>query len=201
MRNEETSMVRLQELATLVTEQLTFQIIGEDFNLPLQKKVINTPVCEDLNILTLDFTTDVLFVPILRAGNELLQGARNIYPLARTGYLGFQRDSKGEPSCYCEKIPDNLEHTFVIILEPMCATGGTIINALYKLEDHGAKRKNIAVISLFAVTATIEMLKTEFPGVIFKIAQEDPILTEDFYVFPGVGDAGDRLSGVIKEAE
>ena len=139
-------------------------------------------------------------VPILRAGLGMLEGMMRVLPSADVGFLGMVRDEKTlQASTYANRLPEDLSGRQCFILDPMLATGGTLVAAFNYLIERGAK--DITAICLLAApegVRTVERAfeKSNFPITIVTGAL-DQKLNEHGYIVPGLGDAGDRLYGVV----
>jgi uracil phosphoribosyltransferase len=136
-------------------------------------------------------------VPILRAGLALLEGAQTLLPLAATYHLGLIRDEVTlEPSCYLNKLPDIFPpQTHILLLDPMLATGGSIMMALDYLIQRGADPALLRVISVVAAPPALQKLSAAYPNLQIYAAMIDQALNEQGYIVPGLGDAGDRTFG------
>ncbi|XP_078178128.1 uracil phosphoribosyltransferase-like [Carex rostrata] len=139
----------------------------------------------------------ILVIPILRAGLALAEHASSILPCSRTYHLGMSRDEKTLlPSIYLNKLPDKFaEGARILLIDPMLATGGTIVAAIDLLKDRGVDTTQIKVISAISSPPALQKLKTNFPGLQVYTGAVDPILNEKGYIVPGLGDAGDRSFG------
>jgi uracil phosphoribosyltransferase len=139
----------------------------------------------------------IAIVPILRAGLALMEGAQTLLPLASTYHLGLVRDEETlEASCYLNKLPDRFAaETQVIILEPMLATGGSILAALDQLCQRGADPALMRIISVVAAPNALQKLSEKYPSLNIYTATIDEGLNERGYIVPGLGDAGDRAFG------
>ncbi len=141
-----------------------------------------------------------LVVPILRAGLGMLEGMQRILPSAEVGFLGMIRNEETlEASTYAERLPENLSGRQCYVLDPMLATGGTLSAAVEFLADRGASE--ITAICLLAAPEGIKRIeeaanKVSTP-VNLVIAGLDESLDHRGYIVPGLGDAGDRLYGVV----
>lgn len=139
-------------------------------------------------------------VPILRAGLGMLEGMMRVIPSADVGFLGMVRDEKTlQASTYANRLPDDLTGRQCYVLDPMLATGGTLVSAFNYLIEKGAK--DITAICLLSApegVATVERAfkGSEFPVTIVTGAMDEK-LNEHGYIVPGLGDAGDRLYGVV----
>jgi len=138
-------------------------------------------------------------VPILRAGLGMLEGMSRLIPTAEIGFLGMVRDEKTlKASTYANRLPDDLTNRQCYILDPMLATGGTLVSAIQFLAQKGAT--NITAICILAAPEGIAALEKNFATskLSFKLVAGalDERLNEKGYIIPGLGDAGDRLYGV-----
>ena len=141
-----------------------------------------------------------LVVPILRAGLGMLDGMMRLLPTAEVGFLGMIRNEETlEASTYAERLPDDLSGRQCYVLDPMLATGGTLAAAIKFLTDRGAD--DITAVCLLAAPEGCERLERELEGhdvpVTVVTAAMDEKLNDKGYIVPGLGDAGDRLYGVV----
>ncbi len=141
-----------------------------------------------------------LVVPILRAGLGMLNGMVRLMPTAEVGFLGLVRDEETlSASIYADRLPDNLQDRQVFVLDPMLATGGTLIAAIDILLDRGAK--DVTAICLLAAPEGLARLEAAYGNstahVTIVTAGLDERLNEKGYIVPGLGDAGDRLYGTV----
>ncbi len=137
-----------------------------------------------------------LVVPILRAGLGMLDGMTRLLPTAEVGFLGMVRNEETlEASTYATRMPDDLSGRQVYVLDPMLATGGTLVAAIRLLIERGAT--DVTAVVLLAAPEGIEVLDKELAGLPVTIvtAAVDERLNENGYIVPGLGDAGDRLYG------
>jgi len=139
-------------------------------------------------------------VPILRAGLGMLEGMTRLIPTAEVGFLGMVRDEKTlQASTYANRLPEDLTGRQCYILDPMLATGGTLIAAINYLFERGAR--DITAITILAAPEGIEKVKQAFEGtgapITIVTGAVDEKLNEHGYIVPGLGDAGDRLYGVV----
>ncbi|KAF8395172.1 hypothetical protein HHK36_019113 [Tetracentron sinense] len=139
----------------------------------------------------------VTIVPILRAGLALMEHASSILPATKTYHLGISRDEETlQPTIYLNKLPDKLpEGSRVLVVDPMLATGGTIVAAIDLLKDRGVTNKQIKVISAVAAPPALQKLSEKFPGLRVYTGIIDPTVNEKGFIIPGLGDAGDRSFG------
>ena len=141
-----------------------------------------------------------IVVPILRAGLGMLEGMTRLIPNAEVGFLGMVRDEKTlQPSTYANRLPEDLSGRQCFVLDPMLATGGTLIMAIQYLIDRGAT--DVTAICILAAPEGIAALEDAFANSKTPIrvvtGSLDQKLNEHGYIVPGLGDAGDRLYGVV----
>jgi uracil phosphoribosyltransferase len=140
-----------------------------------------------------------LVVPILRAGLGMLDGMTRLVPTAEVGFLGMIRDEHTlQASTYANRLPEDLSGRQVFLLDPMLATGGTLIAAITFAFDRGAT--DVVAICLLAAPEGVEAVRAAFgpeAPVTVVVAALDERLNENGYIVPGLGDAGDRLYGVV----
>jgi len=139
-----------------------------------------------------------LVVPILRAGLGMLEGMVKLVPTAEVGFLGMVRNEETlEPDIYAERLPDDLANRQCFVLDPMLATGGSLIAAIEYLFDRGAE--DVTAICLIAAPEGLAAVEraTEGRDVTIVLGALDEKLNEVGYIVPGLGDAGDRLYGTV----
>ena len=139
-----------------------------------------------------------LVVPILRAGLGMLEGMTRLVPTAEVGFLGMARNEDTlDIITYAERLPDDLTGRQVFVLDPMLATGGTLREAIKFLYRRGAEQ--ITCVCLLAAPEGLAALEEELGDseVSIVLAARDERLDENSYIVPGLGDAGDRLYGVV----
>ncbi len=178
-----------EELVTLLAYEATRDVRVEPVN-------IETPVTATIGTGLCKPTP--LVVPILRAGLGMLEGMTRVLPTAEVGFLGMARNEETlEAVTYAERLPENLTGRQVYVLDPMLATGGTLREAIKFLFARGAA--DITCICLLAAPEGLAKLREELEGknVTIVLASIDEGLDENSYIVPGLGDAGDRLYGVV----
>ncbi len=140
-----------------------------------------------------------MVVPILRAGLGMLEGMARLLPTAEVGFLGLQRDEETlQAITYANRLPDDLSGRQCYVLDPMLATGGTLVASIDYLFERGAT--DVTCICLLAAPegiATVEQHVGDRADVSIVVAAVDERLNEKGYIVPGLGDAGDRLYGVV----
>ena len=136
----------------------------------------------------------VTVVPILRAGLGMLEGVLDTIPNARVSVVGIARNHETlQPEPYIDRLAGNLEARTAIVLDPMLATGGSMISAISLLKSRGAH--DIRALVLVAAPEGIAALMAAHPDVSCWTAAIDSHLNERGYIIPGLGDAGDRIFG------
>jgi uracil phosphoribosyltransferase len=160
-------------------------------DLPLKQIVIETPLSK---CSTYELASEVVLIPVLRAGLGMVGGISHLIPTARIGHIGMYRDHKTLlPNTYYSKFPDNLPDAVVMVLDPMLATGGSSSAAISVLKAHGAK--TIKLVCIVGAPEGIERITKDHPDVQIYLAGLDEKLNDNGYIVPGLGDAGDRLFG------
>jgi len=188
IRDLDTGHKRFRELATEITKFVCYEALK---NIKTKEVTVQTPVAE-ATCRKLD--TDLVVVPILRAGVGMLEGILELVPTARVGFVGLYRDEETKmPVTYYERFPPQIKGGTCIIIDPMIATGGSTAAAIDKLKENGAG--NIVVICIVTCPEGIALVEAEHPDVPIYAAAIDEKLNEKKYIVPGLGDAGDRLFG------
>ncbi len=180
-----------EELMTLLAYEATRDVRVEPFE-------ITTPVSPTTGIKLAK--PKPLIVPILRAGLGMLEGMVRLLPSAEVGFLGMHRDEETLiATTYANRLPDDLTDRQVYVLDPMLATGGSMVDALRFLIRLGAR--DITCVTLLATPEGIEHMQESFteidPPITLVTGAIDERLNEHGYIVPGLGDAGDRLYGVV----
>ena len=133
-------------------------------------------------------------VPILRAGLGMVNGILALVPTAKVGHIGLYRDPEThEPHEYYCKLPDPIEQRTIVIVDPMLATGGSAVDAINFVKEHGGK--NIKFMCIIAAPEGLNRLMKAHPDVQIYVGHLDRCLNEQAYICPGLGDAGDRIFG------
>jgi len=131
-------------------------------------------------------------VPILRAGLGMVDPVLDLVPTAEVWHLGLYRDeATAKPVRYYDKLPPQRPVDVAMILDPMLATGGSVMAALMTLREWGVKQ--VKVVSLIASREGVETVESQFPEAQIYVCQVDPILNDQKFIVPGLGDAGDRI--------
>lgn len=165
--------------------------------LPTLDDEVETPLGVKARARRLDSAAAVEIVPILRAGLAMVDGVLSLLPEAKILHVGYRRDEDtAHAVCYLTRLPERINpQTRFLILEPMLATGGTLIQVLEQMTERGAEPAHIAVLSLLSSRPALERIGARFPDVLICCAGVDSHLDERFFIVPGLGDAGDRAFG------
>jgi len=138
--------------------------------------------------------SDVVVVPILRAGLGMLDAILSLLPHARVGHIGLERsESTAKASRYYAKLPDDLSQSDVLLIDPMLATGGSCAAAIDLLRHAGAR--HVTVLCLVAAPEGIASIRDRFPDITIVTPAVDRELNAQKFIVPGLGDFGDRLYG------
>jgi uracil phosphoribosyltransferase len=195
---------KLTALRDISTDTPTFRRLVDDLVTLLAYEATRNVSVEKVEITTpLTTTTGVrltspppLVVPVLRAGVGMLDGLTRLLPDAEVGFAGLMRDEEtAQPSWYAERLPESAAGRAVFVLDPMLATGGTLVAVVETLLARGAEA--VTCVCLLAAPEGIARVQSVFPDdrVSLVVAAVDDRLDERSYIVPGLGDAGDRLFG------
>jgi uracil phosphoribosyltransferase len=188
LRAADTSHALFRKTLTEVSVLLAYEALRD---LAVREIQVQTPLELAVGHVLAD---EVVVVPILRAGLGMLDGTLRLVPEARVGHMGLYRDEATfEPVSYYMRLPAGLDSARVVILDPMLATGGSVVEAVRRLKAAGARR--LCVVSLVAAPEGVERLAAAYPDVPVVAAALDRALDENAYIRPGLGDAGDRVFG------
>jgi uracil phosphoribosyltransferase len=181
----------VEELVTLLAYEATRDVKTVSVK-------IKTPVTETTGLKMAEPRPVV--VPILRAGLGMLEGMTKLLPTAQVGCLGMVRDEETlQASTYANRLPEDLSGRHCFVLDPMLATGGTLVAAFNFLIERGASE--ITAICLLAAPEGIKIVEDAFKDsgipITLVTGSLDEKLNEHGYIVPGLGDAGDRLYGVV----
>ncbi|MEE1296839.1 MAG: uracil phosphoribosyltransferase [Bifidobacterium sp.] len=182
----------------LVSELVSLEAYEATRNLAVVDKKIETPVAPMVGKAIAK--PRPIIVPVLRAGLGMLDGMTRMLPSAEVGFLGMKRDEEHptQQITYANRLPDDLSGRQCFLIDPMLATGGTLVAATHYLAEKGAK--DVTAICIIAAPEGIKFVEeTIDPSIDFRVVvcAVDEGLNEKSYIVPGLGDAGDRLYGVI----
>jgi uracil phosphoribosyltransferase len=188
IRDVETGHKCFRELATEITKFVCYEALK---NIRTKEVTVQTPVA-DATCHKID--TDIVVIPILRAGVGMLEGILELVPTARVGFVGLYRDEETKlPVTYYERYPPQIKGGTCIVIDPMLATGGSTAAAIELLKENGAD--NIVVVCIVTCPEGVTLVENAHPDVRIYAAAIDEKLNEKKYIVPGLGDAGDRLFG------
>lgn len=195
LRNEDTRPKEFRE----IVEELTIILMYEATkDIPTIKYNVKTPLV-DTEVEKIK-ASNLVIIPIIRAGLGMLNGALKLIPGARVGHLGIYRDEKTlQPVSYYMKSPKLRKEDIIFIIDPMFATGGSMIMAIDYLKKNGARK--IKLLSIVLAPEGIEKLNEHHPDVEIITCTIDSHLNKYGYIIPGLGDAGDRLYNIQSDKE
>lgn len=193
--------VRLTTLRDETTGNAAFRVALGELSLMLVYEATRDLPCETVAVRTpLAETTGAqlvkppLLVAVLRAGLGMVDQAQLLLPEASVGFVGVARDEEtARPTQYLESLPDDLRGQRVIVLDPMLATGGSMVHAVGLLQRRGAD--DIDVVCVVAAPEGVAALEGAAPNARLFTAAIDDGLNDSAYIVPGLGDAGDRQFG------
>jgi len=160
-------------------------------DLPVEKFDCRTPVAVAEGIR---LENPPIIVPVIRAGLGMIDPALSMIPDAQVGFIGLARDEEThEPVPYLEALPEDLSGQPVFVVDPMLATGGSLLHAIRLLADRGAT--DITAVCMVSAQPGVDALADSGLPLRLVTACIDPELNADAYIVPGLGDAGDRLYG------
>ncbi|MEU7067622.1 uracil phosphoribosyltransferase [Streptomyces sp. NPDC046161] len=167
--------------------------------LPFDKQKVTTPVGETFE--GLKFTPDLCAVPVIRAGDSMVDELRSVVPNIRVGKILIQRDKTTKlPHYLYQNLPDDIARRQVLLLEPMLATGGSANAAIDLLLDAGVREENIVFVNFLAAPEGIEAVHAKHPAVKIVTSSVEERLNENAFMIPGIGDFGDRFFGTTDSA-
>jgi len=190
LRDKNTNPKEFRELVKEVSALIAYEITRD---LPLEEIEVETPLMKTKGYV---LSTKITLVSILRAGLVMSDGILNLIPNAKVGHIGMYRDPESlKPVTYYVKLPISISETKVFLLDPMLATGGSVVKSIDILMEKDVKIENIDVISLVSAPEGISLIREYYPDVLIYTIAIDDRLNDHGYILPGLGDAGDRLFG------
>ncbi len=189
LRSVNTSSKEFRELIEEIAMLMGYECLRD---LPLEDVEITTPVAATKSPMIAG--KKIALVPVLRAGLGMVSGLLALVPSARVGHIGLYRDHETlEPHEYYCKLPEHLEDRQIIVLDPMLATGGSGVEAVNFIKQHGCT--NIKFMCIIAAPEGVARFTHAHPDVHLYCGHLDKGLNEHGYIVPGLGDAGDRIFG------
>lgn len=189
MRDKYTVAKEFREAVAEISALLCYEATKD---LPTQRVDIDTPIASaKFDVIS---GRKISLVSILRAGTCMAEGILELIPNAKVGHIGLYREPETmSPITYYCKLPSDISQSQVFLLDPLIATGGSMITAAQYLKNHGAQ--NITILTIITVPDAIEAIHDYHPDVPIYCAAIDEGLNEDGYIVPGIGDAGNRMFG------
>lgn len=188
LRDETTPPERFRQLAGRISVLLGAEALRD---LPTTSEMVKTPLGPANGQRV---RQDVVLAPVLRAGLGMLPGMLELVPGARVGHIGLQRDeATAVASQYYAKLPPRLEESFVLLIDPMLATGGSAVAALDFLSRAGAR--TMRLVCIVAAPEGVALVEKAYPQVPIFTPVIDERLNAHKFIVPGLGDFGDRLYG------
>ena len=188
LRDKKTGTEDFQRHAAIVSQ---IMIMEATKNIPMYDLQIETPLTATQGY---HIQESIVFVPVLRAGISMLFPARLFLPWAPVGFIGLERDETTAIAReYYKKFPQSLKDKRILVLDPMLATGGSLVDTIGALENKGAI--TISVVCIVAAPEGIELINQKYPDVEIYTAAVDSHLNKAKYIVPGLGDFGDRYFG------
>lgn len=192
MRRQGISTKSFRELASEVGTLLTYEATKS-----LELEQVTIKGWDDSNIQVEKIKgKKITVVPILRAGLGMMDGVMTLIPSAKVSVVGLQRNEETlEPVPYFEKLVGNIDERISLVIDPMLATGGSMIATIDMLKKAGCK--DIKVIVLVAAPEGVEKTLAAHPDIEIFTAGLDQCLNDKGYIVPGLGDAGDKIFGTL----
>ena len=189
LRDKNTGTNEFRKLVEEIAMLEGFEALGD---LPLQDVEIETPIEKCMTPMISG--RKLAIVPILRAGLGMVPGVLALVPSAKVGHVGLYRDPvTHEPHEYYCKLPNPIDERIIVVTDPMLATGGSAVDAITQIKEHGGKK--IKFMCIIAAPEGVQKLHEEHPDVQIYVGHLDRELNENAYICPGLGDAGDRIFG------
>ncbi|WP_138760636.1 uracil phosphoribosyltransferase [Modestobacter altitudinis] len=190
MRDERTDNAAFRAALRELTQMLVYEATRD---LEIAEEPITTPVTDTIGFR---LAAPPLIVPVLRAGLGMADTAHGMLPESQMGFVGLARNEVTfEPEPYMASLPESLVGRAVFVLDPMLATGGSLVNCCTLLTDRGAT--DITVLCALAAPEGLERLEQSGLPLRVFTASVDERLNEHAYIVPGLGDAGDRQFGAV----
>ena len=190
LRDKETTPEHFRRAATRISVLLAAEALRDA---PYTPVTVQTPIGPAPGRR---LKPDIVVVPVLRAGLGMLDAVLELVPDARVGHIGLQRDElTAIASRYYSKLPTRLNNSYVLMIDPMLATGGSAVEALTLLQEAGAV--HVRIVCIVAAPEGIAMVEQHHPDVMIFTPVIDERLNEHKYIVPGLGDFGDRLYGTL----
>lgn len=189
LRDKNTGTNEFRALVEEIAMLMGFEALSD---LPLENVEVETPIEKCMTPMIAG--RKLAIVPILRAGLGMVSGITALVPTAKIGHIGLYRDEvTHEPHEYYCKLPNPIEERTIVVTDPMLATGGSAVEAVNFIKQHGGKK--IKFLCIIAAPTGLERLSAAHPDIHIYVGHVDRCLNENAYICPGLGDAGDRIFG------
>lgn len=189
LRDENTGSKQFRELISEITQLLMYEATRD---LPMCEVEVKTPITVTKSEVIAG--RKLAFVPILRAGLGMVDGALSLVPAAKVGHIGIYCDPENHaPVEYYSKLPVDITDRDVFVLDAMLATGSSAVDAITKIKEYHPR--SVKFLCIIAAADGMEALTTAHPDVKIYCAALDKELNKNCYIVPGLGDAGDRIFG------
>lgn len=181
------------EFRRLLNEIAGLMVFEVSRHFPVAPAEVETPLARAAGVR---LARPVTLAPILRAGLGMTDGILRLFPEARVGHIGIQRDEGSHlPVAYYARLPEDVAAGPVLVIDPMLATGGSAVHAVTHLRERGCR--DIQLVCLVAAPEGVARMQDVHPQVPIYAAALDERLDDRAYIVPGLGDAGDRLFGTF----
>ncbi len=189
LRDENTGTLEFRKLVEEIAMLMGYEALSD---LTTTDVEIKTPI--ETTIQPVLDGKKLAVVPILRAGLGMVGGILALVPTAKVGHIGMRRDEQThKPQTYYCNLPDAIGERLILVVDPMLATGGSLIDAVAEIKKLGGK--NIKCMCIIAAPEGVKAFTEAHPDVKLYIGALDRCLNKDAYICPGLGDAGDRIFG------
>lgn len=190
IRNKETPSNEFRRILGEVSRLMAYE---SSRDLKTKNMIIDTPFEK---IESPFISEDVTIVSVMRAGMGMLDGFMQMFPLSKVGHIGIYRDKFLNNTVeYYFRLPDDIEGNKIFLLDPLLATGATIVAAINRLKQYGAH--DIRFHCILASHSGLEILHNAHPDVSIYCLGVERTIDDKGYLLPGIGDAGDRIYGTI----
>lgn len=192
LRNNETNIQEFRHAAHVLADILAVQAVD---HLTLKTVSLQTPYAKTEGKI---LAHTIMLLPILRSGIAFLPAFTEFFPNAPIGFMGLKRDEKtGIAHFYYKNFPPLNDNSFVIILDPTIATGGTALQTITAVVEAGVAQTRILFVAMICSQPGLEAVRARYPHITILCAAVDPALDTNFRIVPGLGDFGDRYFGTI----
>jgi uracil phosphoribosyltransferase len=193
LRDKTTPPSEFRQLVNRLASLLAYEATKD---LQSERITVETPLTQAAGR---QLTQRIGLIPILRAGLAMVDPVLELIPSAEVWHLGLYRDEEtAKPVKYYSKLPAERPVDVALILDPMLATGGSVVAALTTLRDWGVP--HVKLLSLIAAEEGVKLVEATFPDSQIYVCQIDPDLNDRKFIVPGLGDAGDRIFNTVNDA-